>query len=873
MANPLTGDFDAVLQVGGATINRLLASMHQNRGTDLDRPTFPHSVVMRIGDEQAVEGLHGSVWAQVSVPRVELIHEATDRFVLEVGVRVRYRPDPGSAALPEFINGTIRAVYRLWDVDPKCFGWRGIAAQYVWPRVERDSVSFTGTASDDAGLLEIHHGVDGDAAKALITRQLTALLNAQFGATPQEVSKGFRPDSMRSLNVGGRSAVTTPIVMGADPPLGRLESLERLILEGHDFAIAIGRDYILSQVQTALDEFTAGFRFYPRIITKIDTGIFGDVKVIDIAYEVVLTRGSVEWSPLLDRTAAVITLRIWGEARTGNSAYNIGFDGTQHVSLTFNTSSETVAASAFGSPAVNVSASGLFGFLLNALPGVKGKIESEIKSKIPNLVNQLGTHFELKNRVGELVSQLQRLDAQASAFFEDADFGPDGIVFYGRVALGSRRPPLTTFVRANEQDGYSAFQSWIPGGRIDRFEWSWDWVHGAGTPGSESTKDRFLLRRPRGGRRTKFGRTMDLRDPLPGLDGSGRVCLSVTGVQVDPYTGDLVPLETSLECSRFGFSVPLHANDGVRLFLREYEDAPVHRPGPPREMALVAVGGDSAGAAGANTLVVHARWDEQIAAALREGLAACRRDDAGLLVLLLFREGVLQSLDSNASNELRKFADELEAPLLVNEDVRGSWSTALGFQSDRDEPAWRLISPRGGVSWMHDGHASAEQLASALDRYLFPGNPPTAQHERPGLDIGTRVPPTALDPHFGGIADSACPPPPVGRGIGSLVVAFAQRDSAASEARLEQLRHEQPVGEDDGRLVVVVVDGVGREAEDASRSGDDDGFATIADPLGAIAHRFDIRHWPTTVRLNGRGIVTGVQVGVERNGPSPEESA
>src|SRR5688572_7842772 len=109
MSNPLTGDFQAVLQVSGGTVNRLLASMHQNAFTNDKVPSFPHLVRMRIGDDFAFEGVRGTVRAQVGVPRIELIHGVTDRFILEVGVRARYHPDPGTEPLPAYIHGTVRA--------------------------------------------------------------------------------------------------------------------------------------------------------------------------------------------------------------------------------------------------------------------------------------------------------------------------------------------------------------------------------------------------------------------------------------------------------------------------------------------------------------------------------------------------------------------------------------------------------------------------------------------------------------------------------------------------------------------------------------------------------------------------------------------
>src|SRR5918995_6846352 len=50
MANPLTGDFDAVVQVSLRQINGLLAALHQN-GVDSDTTLkLLHSVRSRIGD-------------------------------------------------------------------------------------------------------------------------------------------------------------------------------------------------------------------------------------------------------------------------------------------------------------------------------------------------------------------------------------------------------------------------------------------------------------------------------------------------------------------------------------------------------------------------------------------------------------------------------------------------------------------------------------------------------------------------------------------------------------------------------------------------------------------------------------------------------
>ena len=150
MSNTLTGDFDAVLQVSGGTVNRLLAAMHQNGFADLSRPSFPHSVQVPIGVQQSLDGVRGRALAQVGTPRIELIDGSTDRFWLEVDIRARYVPDAGTEPLPAYINGTIRAQYRVVGIDPNCLGWsKKKAGEYLWVRVVKRSVQFRGTTDEE----------------------------------------------------------------------------------------------------------------------------------------------------------------------------------------------------------------------------------------------------------------------------------------------------------------------------------------------------------------------------------------------------------------------------------------------------------------------------------------------------------------------------------------------------------------------------------------------------------------------------------------------------------------------------------------------------------------------------------------------------
>src|SRR5688500_17460151 len=50
MANELTGEYEAVLQVSVRQVNGLLATLHQNGDTPPKSPHLPHTVAFTLGD-------------------------------------------------------------------------------------------------------------------------------------------------------------------------------------------------------------------------------------------------------------------------------------------------------------------------------------------------------------------------------------------------------------------------------------------------------------------------------------------------------------------------------------------------------------------------------------------------------------------------------------------------------------------------------------------------------------------------------------------------------------------------------------------------------------------------------------------------------
>jgi hypothetical protein len=862
LANPLTGDFEAVLQVSGATVNRLLASMHQNAGANPDTPSFPHVMSMRIGDPDPIDGMRGFISGQISVPRIDLIHGVSDRFSLEVSIRARYMADPGSITIPGFIHGVVRAQYLIDMVDPACWGWEKIASDFLWVRVIDDTVSFTGTAVDDVSIVSATQtSIDPSTADVRITQIVRHLLATRFQATPHKVSRRFRRGAMRSLNTGANnSLVAIPIGLWGDPSAGKIDSINQNILDGRDVAIGVNRNVIISKIQEQLDAIRQSFRMIFRSRNRGDLNLgFADVKVgeVNIDWAITLSSATAQWMgglpPLLGipLSGGLVNVTIHGQARTQKSIFNFDFDVTQTMLITFDGSTEEFAAAPFG--AATVSVPGILGPVVEAL--ARTEIQNGIAGAMKNAAAGMAGQISVSTRKDDLVKQLQTMDAVAGVFFTNAVFTTDGVVIRGDVTVSPRKAPEVSFGFTATKNGYSAFQSWIPGGTVDSFNWSWKWFNNGGKPGFTTISDRYLLRRPAAKGKGKFGIVLGVNQPLPGLDGMGQVCLVVSGTRTHPVTGEVVPITVSRKCKRFGLDLSLPAPD--RLFLREWVPGPRDPIGPVAEVAIHEVNSTAPSGGGANTLIVRAgnAWNRDVAMSLRDGLQDCSRRDAGLVVLVLFNDRRLMEAQPEMLEELRALAAELEAPLVVNEDVEGSWSNALRIQ-DRDGVEWRLVTPTGGVTWAHSGHIGARELARALDDYLFRSPAPALSHIMDGPLAGARVPGYALESDVVGRLsrlDDGCPPPPFERLGLETAVKFIKKNSLSSEAALRAMTAESDRSESNMYRVIVLDCGT-REDEERMRELIPNAMI-VADTHGTIARRFGVSSWPSAVTISERGTI------------------
>ena len=110
---------------------------------------------------------------------------------------------------------------------------------------------------------------------------------------------------------------------------------------------------------------------------------------------------------------------------------------------------------------------------------------AEVEDKVGDACELVQTELDaLCTRTGDLQTQLQSLDKGAAAWLVSAEFLPEGMVLRGRIALAARKALVVQSEPLADENGYTALQSWIPGGRIDSFEWSWTWA-GTAPPASQ----------------------------------------------------------------------------------------------------------------------------------------------------------------------------------------------------------------------------------------------------------------------------------------------------------------------------------------------------------------------------------------------------
>jgi hypothetical protein len=638
------------------------------------------------------------------------------------------------------------------------------------------------------------------------------------------------------------------------PPAGDIASVGQVFLKTADFAVATSRDTILALAEPLV---VALRGLHQTIKIHVSTPSWSPIPDIDTVYRVTVDPPSIVWEP--HGSFAVIKVKLGGSATTDSVLPNGTVSVEQDIALNFDAGSESLWLSA-GTRKVSAHVGGPFGGFIEGI--VQNELDKAVKSFVEAVCTgaqpALGAMIAQKQLLKE---QLQSLDALADARIADATFLTEGIILRGRIALTPRRRTAVEFEQIAEQDGFTAIQAFIPGGRIDKFEWSWRWFGGR-NPGSTAFHDRFVLRRP-SGTVGRWGQGIGLSMPLPGLDGLGTVCLRIEGVQMDAVTGELHRV-SGTRCQLFGVGIYAVEDTLRSVFVPHAPELSQDVPFP--ELGSIDLVGNPRAAPLSNALVLYAGdgTDDRLVPTLAEALHRVQRNDVGLVLLVVVQDGRLAGAAGRVLEEIDRLGETIGLATVIGEDRTGEWAATLGLADRPHRPAWRLIGPDGVVRWKHDDDLDGPQLVAALDRHLVTSLPPKPERIIPVFEVGKRVGGHRFRPDVLGQLESACPPLPLGQaGIGGTVVVFVQQKSSATLAHLSRIAERAQAAGPAAPSLVVVVDRASRRDADALRDELGFDFVALADSNRSVTSSFGVRVWPTTVTLDSTGVVTDVEMGVD----------
>ncbi len=854
MAN-LTGEYDVTVEVSVAAVNRVLAAIHENE--DPSFPILPHSLDMFVDDtprgpgdpvpESERTGVQTPAEAQVSTPTLSLPQGGivTDGLAWaartargvgpwrpfqpsDVSIRASVRawvkgsPQP---SLPEFIHGdvimnanVVRTTFDLPTLEQVPSGAMarvvggvlgGIRLPFGETFIGLDRTSGLGVVFQPAA------GTTVSDEERLRIQQV--ILNALRGDLDPVTFQVSVPEDVHAWDYKldpDHASVMVALELGTQTPgPGAVDAIGGgLVPAGSDFAISVGRDFILpmlrSQVVQGLEPSYSFSQWGVSAHVRPDWDASG-----------------------FDLQPGRIVLTVTGDGDISWWGVDDHFTFTVRIAFTLVIIDGGLELVADGDPEVDLSDVAVGGGY------IEGKARSRIRDERDDALaagrNQIREALRVQDRLDDILAGLHPSPAGASV--TGVQIRSDGIVVAGKISLAPSRPVVVRQVRRAGM--IDALESWIPGGTIDRFRWY----------RSEPVATPFIFGGGFGGglpqltvEGTEEHRFVTEEDPL-GAVVAPVLCLEVQGTRV-VAGGGTAPV-SGHTCGFYHPVPPFPISGFAVIGTRALPVLPMQGLRPDGVIGTV----------GHYSLVVHfaaGRWDHTVAA-LQEALGGLR--ETAVVVAVLFPHGELE----RATRE----RIETEAAFLVGEDVDDQWSDTFEVSG---RPATVLVDPRGRVAWREEGSLTPAKLAKALKQHATGGGRVSFQPLRLGVAAGD-TPPEFLF-RIGRGAELSM------RRLRGRRVALTFWTSW-SDPSVEQLRefaraYEATRGV--GPLVLAI--GEGETEERAAQIAKEEGlpFPVLPDPDREISRRFGVGCWPTTVWIGPTMRVEAVNFGLTAVADRPE---
>jgi peroxiredoxin len=871
MPSNLTGEFDVVAEFSLDAANRVLAAMHRVErfphsisarvddnplpGEKVPRPVFvgavdsfgdtvvnheqigkpnpfpgqlaatdpAHSLLGQILNPDVVGAtvgpiipshLQGLVQLQFSPPELEIDDRSGTNLTVREHLRCRYFPDRQTTPLAEFIRGDLAITAPVSQIASQSTTVKAIDVNI---KADQVTIGFTpanvSLSPEDLAAINL----------AIRNAMITSFLPSNFPL----------PDNINFMSFktmfGPPGALLAMINMG--PAAGNPNSFNNpFIRPADDFAFGVGRDYVLAAFNSVTQSILN--QPFPPVTFPVDLWL----TTLHVTANITLS------SVTADLQEGNIVLTIQGNATTNKWwLRQFGFTVTQLFTLRLLGSSADLDV---GDLSMTTTSTLANLFIDNAKGAMQtARDQALAQSNAQGIVYQnLDSQAYLGGFLSSLLTPARpSIRPQPQGFqltYTSYEIHPSGIILHGAVSVRDWPPahvefqeiPATVHQFQLEHD-YTALNSWIPGGWIQRFDWS-----SQGQPQPFHTdEDKFVLFEP----------PASIQDGNPStspVTGFVPLCLTLRGTRLSSSGAEVAQPVVATACGVTQFPIvggTVATDNGTDPVIA------IAQAGPQGQ--AIVTGHASARLAGSgasppNRIVYFA--DDKTSGSLdflARALVQSKRGDATTAIL-----GVL------TADQLSK--TRYTPGVVYADNQNGAWERVFGVKTSK-RPLTLIVNPSGKIVWQQEGEVDTATLAAALAKGLVRGAAVKVQTLRLTLRLGN-PPPNFLFEYAPGrqltLAKAAGRP---------VTLVFW---NSASQPSIEAVRDLQGTAGPTKRtapLVLAINDGEPADVAKKVAAANRLTAIIVTDPKREISFAYGVTVWPTVVSIDAQGLVSDIRYG------------
>jgi peroxiredoxin len=753
--------------------------------------------------------VRGLVKFQVSSVTITVPGGSSSEVTVHASIRAHYYPDPDTTILPAPVHGDLHIGF-----DVRKMGSHSGTKLVIRPSSDDSKIQFT--AAPGTGLNAVEQSRIAAEIRKVIREGLTQI--------PVDLPRDFPFADFKGLGSGANQVIALPVQLSGAPPTGGPQSLTQSFIGSSGYAFAVSKDYVSGLIDVAA--IREAIKSHPVVLRLSRWGVS-----VSVTYKLRFSSG-----PTLTFKSGGFEISGRVEAETSTWWAPNGYVSfKQMIALTLDTSSQTVRPERLGEPDVDESWFIPHGTAVNI-----------VKSEIDNALSANRSRVEriFSDGKSSLARGLRTFDPFASVSYTAVAVTPDGVIVRGEIGSAARRPPVVKIGETHRGAAFTAFQSWIPAGRIDRFVWSWVEHSGPiasiwkGTQKTFTDEHQFIMPKP------------------AGLSDISQICLRIEGTQIAP-NGQEIGIAAGTTCQ---LPQPEFAMDFPSWW--EPVALPTWRPDLREESALreaiaghVGVQSDlpETEPSARNTLVYFADWrSEKPLASLNAALNRVPANSAPMVIVVVPAGAFDRSL-REFEGRLPPISERARAAMQFTEDDEGGWTRTFGVVKT---PSAYLVNTRREFVWKHEGEPDPSALATILGQYPVPPRAPSFRPLRLTVAPGDSAPDALFEDDLG---DQFA----LHRFRGqNMLLNFWQSWSARCLAELSRLQRLHQ-GSAEGPFVVAFHGGKDSKKLDEIRKRLGLSFPLVQDSQQRFARRYGVRCWPTTIMVDADGRVQHIQFGLE----------